>query len=97
MNYYQHHIGDYAAETAYLTLIEDAIYTRLLRVYYRNESPLPADVAYVARLIGLRTRKEKEALEYVLPQFFTLDEDGWHNPRADEQIAAYHDEEMSNG
>jgi len=61
------------------------------RVYYRRESPLPAAVAYIARLIGLRTRKEKEALEYVLPQFFTLDEDGWHNPRADEDIAAYHD------
>jgi len=91
MNYYQHHIGDYAADTAYLTLIEDAIYTRLLRVYYRDEAPLPADVAYIARLIGLRTRKEKEALEYVLPQFFALQDDGWHNQRADEEIAAYHD------
>jgi len=91
MKYYQHNIGDYAADTAYLTLIENAIYTRLLRVYYRDEAPLPVDSAYIAKLIGLRTRKEKEALESVLPQFFTLEDDGWHNRRADEEIAAYYD------
>jgi len=90
VNYYQHHIGDYAAATAYLSLIEDAIYTRLLRVYYRDEKPLPADSATVAWLIGLRTRKEKETLGRLLPQFFTLHEDGWHNTRADEEIDQYH-------
>jgi len=95
MNYYQHHIGDYAAATAYLSLIEDAIYTRLLRVYYRDEKPLPADSATVAWLIGLRTRKEKETLGRLLPQFFTLHEDGWHNNRADEEIAAYHNKQTT--
>jgi len=95
MNYYLHHIGDYAAATAYLSLMEDAIYTRLLRVYYRDEKPLPADSATVAWLIGLRSRKEKETLNRLLPQFFTLHEDGWHNARADEEITAYRNKQTS--
>jgi len=90
VNYYQHHIGDYAAATSYLSLIEDAIYTRLLRVYYRDEKPLPPDIETVAWLIGLHTRKEKETLRRLLLQFFTPYEDGWHNARADEEIDQYH-------
>jgi len=31
MNYYEHHIGDYAEATAHLTFIEDATYSRLIR------------------------------------------------------------------
>jgi len=93
MNYYQHHIGDYAAATAYLSLIEDAIYTRLLRVYYRDEKPLPADIKAVAWLIGLRSKKEVALLENLLPQFFQLQDDGWHCKRADEEIARYHDKQ----
>jgi len=89
MNYYQHHIGDYAAATAYLSLIEDAIYTRLLRVYYRDEKPLPADTKAVAWLIGLRSKKEVALLDNLLPQFFTMQADGWHNLRADEEIGHY--------
>jgi len=93
MNYYQHHIGDYAAATAYLSLVEDAIYTRLLRVYYRDERPLPVDTDVVAWLVGLRTRKEKALLENLLPQFFQLQDDGWHCRRADEEISRYHDKQ----
>ena len=28
MNYYEHHIGDYAAATGHLSLLEDAVYSR---------------------------------------------------------------------
>ena len=31
MNYYEHHIGDYAEATAHLTFVEDAAYSRLIR------------------------------------------------------------------
>jgi len=93
MNYYQHHIGDYAAATAYLSLVEDAIYTRLLRVYYRDEKPLPTDTKAVAWLIGLRSKKEVALLDNLLPQFFMLQADGWHNQRADEEISAYREKQ----
>ena len=43
MNYFEHHIGDYAAATAHLSWDEDMAYSRLLRWYYQHEKPLPAE------------------------------------------------------
>lgn len=88
MNFYKHHIGDYAQATAHLTFIEDAAYSRLIRKYYAEERPLPADLKQVQRLVGARSREEREAVETVLAEFFTLDEDGWHQARCDAEIAA---------
>jgi uncharacterized protein YdaU (DUF1376 family) len=93
VNYYEHHIGDYAAATAHLSLLEDAVYSRLLRRYYLQEAPLPADERQVARLAGARTPDEVEAVKVVLAEFFTLESDGWHNKRADEEIARYQDKQ----
>lgn len=89
MNYYEHHIGDYAQATAHLTFVEDAAYSRLIRKYYAEEKPLPVDVSAVQRLIGARTREEKSAVKTVLEEFFFLDNDGWHNKRADVEIERY--------
>jgi len=87
MNYYQHHIGDYLVETSHLTFLEDAAYSRLLRLYYHRETPYPADVDAVVRLSGARSKAEKSAVAIVLNEFFSLQEDGWHHERADEEIA----------
>lgn len=89
MHHYPHHIGDYAAATVHLSFIEDAAYSRLLRLYYRDERPLPADVAACQRLAGARTKDERSAVETVLREFFDLREDGWHQARADREIEAY--------
>ncbi|MCI1124792.1 YdaU family protein [Stenotrophomonas maltophilia] len=89
MIYFEHHIGDYAAATAHLSLLEDAIYSRLLRRYYLQEEALPADVKQVARLAGARSQEELEAVQAVLDEFFTLTDTGWHNKRADEEIERY--------
>ncbi|WP_447898013.1 YdaU family protein [Stenotrophomonas sepilia] len=89
MNYFELHLGDYAAATAHLSLIEDAIYSRLLRRYYLQEEALPADVKQVARLAGARSQEELEAVQVVLDEFFTLTDTGWHNKRADEEIERY--------
>src|SRR5690606_20817036 len=93
VNYYEHHIGDYAAATAHLSLLEDAVYSRLLRRYYLQEAPLPADERQVARLAGARTPAEAAAVHAVLAEFFTLEADGWNNKRADEEIARYRESE----
>lgn len=87
MNYYEHHIGDYAQATFHLTFVEDAAYSRLLRKYYAEEKPLPADLRAVQRLVGARTDEEREAVATILEEFFTLESDGWHNKRADAEIA----------
>lgn len=89
MNYYEHHIGDYAQATAHLTFVEDAAYSRLIRKYYAEEKPLPADISTIQRLVGARNYAEKSAVKTVLEEFFFLDADGWHNKRADAEIAKY--------
>ena len=87
MNYYEHHLGDYAQATAHLSFVEDAAYSRLLRKYYAEEKALPAELRAVQRLVGARTDEEREAVQVVLEEFFTLESDGWHNKRADSEIA----------
>jgi len=93
MNYYEHHIGDYAEATAHLSFVEDAAYSRLIRKYYASEKPLPAELKAVQRLVAARTKEEKEAVETILDEFFFLAEDGWHNTRCDEEIARYQDKQ----
>lgn len=88
MNFYKHHIGDYASHTAHLSWLEDCAYSRLLRLYYRTEKPIATDRKLVCRLIGARASCEKAAIESVLLEFFTLCDDGWHQKRVDEEIQA---------
>lgn len=89
MNYYEHHIGDYDANTAHLSWLEDMAYTRLLRLYYRKESQIPADIAQACRLVRATSKDERKAVETVLHEYFELREDGWHQCRCDEEIAKY--------
>lgn len=91
MNFYDHHINDYAEATSHLSFIEDAAYSRMIRKYYATEKPLPADVKAVQRLIGARTKEERDAVQVILDEFFTLQSDGWHNKRCDEVLDEYHD------
>jgi uncharacterized protein YdaU (DUF1376 family) len=94
MNYYEHHIGDYAEATAHLTFIEDATYSRLIRKYYATEKPLPMDVKLVQRLINARLKEEKNAVVSVLNEFFTLTNDGWRQERCDHEIARFKDKQL---
>lgn len=89
MNYYEHHIGDYAEATGHLSILEDGVYSRLIRKYYATEKPLPADVKEVQRLICARSRAERAAVQAVLREFFEQRDDGWHNERCDEEIVRY--------
>lgn len=94
MNYYEHHIGDYAEATAHLTFIEDATYSRLIRKYYATEKPLPMDVKLVQRLINARSKEEKNAVVSVLNEFFTLTDEGWRQERCDHEIARFKDKQL---
>jgi len=86
LNYYRRHIGDYAAATRHLSLLEHGVYCMLLDVYYTAEKALPVDVKAVQRLVGARSKDEREAVETVLNDFFEKFEDGWHQSRCDEEI-----------
>ncbi|MFZ3120062.1 MAG: YdaU family protein [Variovorax sp.] len=93
MNYFEFHIGDHTEATTHLTLVEDGALGRMLRKYYATERPLPADVKAVQRLVGARTKEEREAVETVLQEFFELQSDGWHQSRCDAEIAAFREKQ----
>jgi len=84
MNYYERHLGDYAKDTAHLTMLEHGAYSLLLDRYYSTEQGIPADQAH--RLARARSKEEKAAVDAVLSEFFTLSGDAWMNRRCDEEI-----------
>jgi uncharacterized protein YdaU (DUF1376 family) len=87
VRYYQFHIGDYAADTRYLTLLEDLAYRRMLDWYYLHECVLPESVEAVAKAIGMRDHLQE--VSEVLQQFFVHQEGrGWLHTRIEEEIAA---------
>ena len=86
MNYYKRHIGDYAAATRHLSLLEHGVYCLLLDTYYTSEKALPVDTRAVQRLVGARSKDEREAVETILEEFFARRDDGWHQNRCDEEI-----------
>ena len=87
VNYFAFHVGDYAAHTRHLSLLEDLAYRRLLDAYYLSERPLNGSPADVARLIGMREHADE--VEFVLKSFFFESEDGFRNKRADQEIEAF--------
>ncbi|WP_396615525.1 YdaU family protein [Lysobacter soli] len=87
MNFYKHHIGDYAAATAHLSWDEDMAYTRLLRWYYQHEKAIPDDRRAIYRLARASSKPQREAVDAVLDEFFSLEEDGWHQKRCDEELS----------
>ncbi len=90
MRHFAHHIGDYAAATAHLSMVEDAAYHRLLRLYYQNEGPLPNDEKEIFRRVRAGNPREKAGTLRVLHEFFTLESDGcWHQARADKEISTF--------
>jgi uncharacterized protein YdaU (DUF1376 family) len=93
VNYYEHHLGDYAEATGHLSFVEDAAYSRMMRKAYATEKPLPADVKAVQRLVGARSKEERDAVDAVLAEFWVLHADGWHNDRCDAEIARYQDKQ----
>lgn len=60
-----------------------------MRKYYATELPLPVDVKSVQRLVGARSKEEREAVAVILDEFFDLQADGWHNARCDDEISKY--------
>jgi len=91
VNYYPFHVGDYAAHTAHLDLLEDLAYRRMLDLYYLRECALPHDPAEVARLI--RMRGNVAEVTAVLREFFTEFEGGWVNGRCEEEILRMKDKQ----
>lgn len=85
MNYYERHLGDYARDTAHLSMLEHGAYSILLDRYYATEAGIPDD--QVHRIARARTKEERQAVGAVLDEFFELVDGVWINHRAEEEIA----------
>jgi uncharacterized protein YdaU (DUF1376 family) len=84
VNYYERHLGDYARDTAHLSLLEHGVYTLLLDRYYATEAGIPAEEAH--RLARARSKEEREAVDVVLREFFTLEAGVYRQKRCDAEI-----------
>ncbi len=91
MNYYEHHLGDWAAATGHLTWDEDMAYTRLLRAYYHHERAIPEGQQY--RLAKASTPGQRKAVDQVLAEFFELRDGLHHQKRADTEVERYQDKQ----
>lgn len=89
MHKYLHHIGDFMRDTVHLTALEECFYRRAMDFYYLNESPLPKETQSVFRRLRANTDEDKQAVLNVLADFFTEEEDGFHNKRCDTEILGY--------
>jgi uncharacterized protein YdaU (DUF1376 family) len=83
INYYNRHLGDYAAAAGHLSALEHGIYNLLIDWYYANEQPIPDSKAH--RI----ARSSREDTLPILEEFFQLDGDVWRQKRIDSEIADY--------
>ncbi len=86
MNYYRRYVGDYLRDTSRLSLLEHGAYSLMLDYCYADERPLPIDRDEIYLLVRAMTPADKRAVDKVLGLYFTLQEDGWHQARVDEEI-----------
>ena len=93
MNYYEHHLGDYAKDAGHLSMIEHGAFRLLLDAYYIREAPLPVDIKDCCKLARAISKPERDAVAYVLREFFEQHADGWRQPRADREIERYQDKQ----
>lgn len=89
MHKYLHHIGDFMRDTVHLSTLEECFYRRALDFYYLNEKPLPKETQSVFRRLRAINPEEQQAVLNVLSDFFTEEEDGFHNKRCDAEILGY--------
>lgn len=89
MNYYEQHLGDFARDAGYLTMIREGAYRRMIDAYYATEKPLPANPDDLYDLTRCTSKAERDAVDYCLLKFFKLAPDGWHQKRCDEEIERY--------
>ena len=87
MHYFAFNIPTWALHTSHLSLEEEAVYFRLLNYYYDTELPLPKEMSPVIR--RLRLNDVEGIVKAILSEYFTLEDDGYHNHRADFEISEY--------
>ena len=84
--WYPWYPGDYLRDTQKLSVEEHGCYFLLLNHYYANGQPLDGDIQRIYQICGTRTRKQKNAAQFVLKTYFELLDGQYHNKRADREL-----------
>jgi uncharacterized protein YdaU (DUF1376 family) len=87
VNYYPHHIGDYAKDTRALTQAEHGAYRLLIDEAYSSENGVDAEEVYA--ISCAHTPSEKKNTDRVLAKFFTLTDGRYYQKRIDSEVATY--------
>lgn len=94
MHYYKFNIADWNLGTAHLSLVEEAIYFRLINFYYDTEQPIPLETQSVFR--RLRMGSESVVAQQIIDEFFVKTDNGYIHDRCDKIIAEYKKTEKKN-
>lgn len=84
--WYPFYSGDYGRDTAHLSLMEHGAFRLLLDYYYAGQAPLPADNVALYRICRAYEESERLAVDSVVRQFFLLEDERYHNDRADREL-----------
>lgn len=85
MNYYERNMGNYAKKTMHLSMLEHGAYNLLLDRYYVTEKGIEQDEVY--RYALAREKRDRDAVDKVLKEFFELENGRWVHVRCEEEIA----------
>ncbi len=87
MNFYKHHIGDYAKKTGHLSIAEHGAYLLMMQTFYATEKPLPTGRT-LYRLLRAESKADRDAIDSVVRQFWRETADGLTNDRAERELRA---------
>lgn len=79
MHYYKFNIGDFDKATRHLSIIERGLFRDILDLYIKDEKPVTDNLKKLERLLCVKSKAEKEALQNVLDDFFVLTDDGYYS------------------
>lgn len=87
MNFYKRHLGDIAKACGHLSQGQQGAYDLLLDWLYGNEKPIPKNMEAVYRIGRAVTKPERDNVDQMLEEFFTLTDAGFVQKRASLEIA----------
>jgi len=84
--YYRFYSGDYYRKTRHLSLLQHGVYRCLIDLYMELREPLRNDLNYLYRWLHAESIEEKNAVEFVLGEFFLLRNNRWYSSRCDDEL-----------
>ena len=79
--------GDYRAKTTHLDFIHDSAYRKLLDAYYDRGGLLSSDRGGLFRITGAMSDGEQRAIDEVVSEFFTINNNMLRHERADKELS----------